>query len=190
MQFKVGDKVRFLNEVGEGKIVSIVNEGRVVVENEDGFDVEYLVSDLVPTSSGQDYKLDGIEYVESVNEKINAETKEEQLREFTRKFNHLEKPVDSDIHEIDLHIEELIDSHRGLSNAQILSIQMTNFTRSLNVAMRAKARKLIVIHGVGEGVLKAEIRKELFYHYPELSHHDADYRKYGYGATEILLRGN
>jgi len=87
-----------------------------------------------------------------------------------------------------LHIEELIDSHRGMTNTQILAVQMTNFQRELNVAIRNRLRKVIVIHGVGEGVLRAEIRKELHCHYPQFEHHDASYSKYGYGATEIILR--
>lgn len=188
MQFKVGDKVRFLNEVGEGTIIEVLSDNAVMVENQDGFDYQYAISDLVSTAPKEDYKLDGIEHVESVNEKIQSEAKSKQLDEFYKKFNHLDK-INTEEHEVDLHIEELIDSHHGMSNTQILSVQMANFNRELNVAIRRKARKLIIIHGVGEGVLKSEIRKEIHYHYPEFQFHDADYRKYGYGATEILLRG-
>jgi len=189
MQFKVGDKVRFLNEVGEGVIIEVISNSLVLVENQDGFDYQYAITDLVLNSNSEDYKLEGIEHVESVQEKLGAEEKNKKLDEFYKKFNHLEKMVKED-HEVDLHIEELIDSHQGMSNTQILNVQMANFNRELNVAIRRKAKKLIVIHGVGEGVLKAEIRKEIHYHYPEFQFHDADYRKYGYGATEILLIGS
>jgi dsDNA-specific endonuclease/ATPase MutS2 len=58
----------------------------------------------------------------------------------------------------------------------------------LNVAIRSKIKKLIVIHGVGEGVLKSAIRKELMEHYYQYEFHDASYSDYGYGATEINLR--
>jgi len=186
MQFKIGDKVRFLNEVGEGTIIEILSDSKVVVENEDGFDYPYNVSDLVATAPQEDYKLDGIEHVESVNEKIHAETKSKQVEDLFKKFRHIEK-ANIEIHEVDLHIEELIDSHRGMSNSQILSVQMANFKRELNVAIRQGSKKIIVIHGVGEGVLRTEIRKEMHHHYPEFEFHDADYRKYGYGATEIVL---
>ena len=187
MQFKVGDKVRFLNEVGEGRVIEILSSNNVLVENQDGFDYAYAVSDLVSTAPKEDYKLEGIELVESVNEKVQAESKSKKLDEFHKKFNHLEK-INKEEHEIDLHIEELIDSHRGMSNSQILSVQMANFNRELNVAMRQGSKKLIAIHGVGEGVLRAEIRKEIHYNYPEFQTHDANYKKYGYGATEILLK--
>lgn len=188
MQFKVGDKVRFLNEVGEGTIIEVLSSNAVMVENQDGFDYRYAISDLVMEVPKEDYKLDGIEHVESVNEKVQAESKSKKLDDFYKKFNHLDK-INNEEHEIDLHIEELIDSHRGMSNSQILSVQMANFSRELNVAIRQGSKKLIAIHGVGEGVLRAEIRKEIHYNYPEFQTHDANYKNYGYGATEIVLKG-
>lgn len=187
MQFKVGDKVRFLNEVGEGTIIEVLSNSAVMVENQDGFDYSYALSDLVMEASKEDYKLEGIEHVEAVNEKVQAESKSKKLDEFYKKFNHLDK-INNEEHEIDLHIEELIDTHRGMSNSQILSVQMANFNRELNVAIRQGSKKLVAIHGVGEGVLRAEIRKEIHYNYPEFQTHDANYNKYGYGATEILLK--
>jgi dsDNA-specific endonuclease/ATPase MutS2 len=47
---------------------------------------------------------------------------------------------------------------------------------------------MVVIHGVGEGVLKQEIRKELKEFYPHFDFYDASYQEYGYGATEIELK--
>jgi len=35
MQFKVGDKVRFLNEVGEGTIIEVLSSNAVMVEGRD-----------------------------------------------------------------------------------------------------------------------------------------------------------
>lgn len=188
MQFNVGDRIRFLNEVGEGVITKIVSSKVVIAKCQDGFENQYTTDEIVLAVSQEEYKLEGLEHVESVIEKINSENKIKQDEIFYKKFNHLSKIGNPEEIEIDLHIEELIDSHRGMSNAQILSVQMSNFQRELNVAIRKKAKKLIVIHGVGEGTLRAEIRNELHLHYPEFEFHDASYRKYGYGATEIILR--
>lgn len=184
---KIGTKVRFLNEVGGGVVVKILSNFKVVVENEDGFDVEYFIKDLVDVKSASDYKLDGLEHNLSVQEKIASESKEKQLENFyqkTKSLNRIETPEEI---EVDLHIEELIDTHHGMSNSQILDVQMANFKRELNIAIRKKVQRLIIIHGVGEGVLKSAIRQELYDCYPSIEHHDASYRKYGYGATEILI---
>src|SRR5574337_810451 len=50
MQFHKGDKVRFLNEKGEGVITKILGNGMVMVEVEDGFEYPYLTNQLVPTA--------------------------------------------------------------------------------------------------------------------------------------------
>ncbi|MCB9187772.1 MAG: hypothetical protein H6599_00680 [Flavobacteriales bacterium] len=183
---KVGDKVTFLNDVGGGVVLEIINERYALVENEDGFDVQYLISELVPAKSEKEYKLDGIEHVISVQEKVDSERKFERLEDFEKKTKGLVSYVKDEM-EIDLHIEELIDSHHGMTNGEILSVQMANFKRQLNIAIRRKVKKLIVIHGVGEGTLRTEIRTELLMNYPDFEHHDASYRNYGYGATEIIL---
>ena len=53
-------------------------------------------------------------------------------------------------------------------------------------AIRNGKRKLIVIHGVGEGVLREEVRRMLQY-YDTVQFHDADMRRYGVGATEVII---
>ena len=58
--------------------------------------------------------------------------------------------------------------------------------RGLEAAIRDGKRKLIVIHGVGEGVLREEVRRTLQY-YQGVQFHDADMRRYGVGATEVLI---
>lgn len=183
---QVGDKVTFLNDVGSGVVIEILNDRYAMVENEDGFDEKYLIEELIPEKTEKEYKLDGLEYVESVREKIDSERKYERLEDFEKKTKGLISYVQDEM-EIDLHIEELIDSHHGMTNGEILSVQMANFKRQLNIAIRRKVKKLIIIHGVGEGTLRTEIRTELLSNYPHYDFHDASYRKYGYGATEILI---
>ena len=74
-----------------------------------------------------------------------------------------------------------------MSNSQILNIQMSHFKSFLNRSIAKKLRKIIVIHGVGEGVLRHEIRKELDIYHPSFEFQDASYDEFGYGATEIRL---
>jgi dsDNA-specific endonuclease/ATPase MutS2 len=183
---KVGDKVTFLNDTGGGVVLEILNDKYAMVENEDGFDVKYLIDELVPEKSEKEYKLDGIEHVLSVQEKVGSEKRYERLEDFEKKTKGLVSYVKDEM-EVDLHIEELIDSHRGMTNGEILSVQMAHFKRQLNIAIRRKVKKLIIIHGVGEGKLRSEIHTELLSSYPDFEFHDASYRKYGYGATEILI---
>ncbi len=88
--------------------------------------------------------------------------------------------------EIDLHIEELIDSHSGLTNTEILSIQLERFEKEIQYCLSNGIKKLIVIHGVGNGKLKQEIIS-ILKTIDDISYYDASYKNYGFGATEIII---
>ena len=48
MRFKVGEKVRFLNETGGGVVTAIIDNKLVKVETQDGFEIPVLSKDLIP----------------------------------------------------------------------------------------------------------------------------------------------
>ena len=56
MAIKVGDKVRFLSEVGGGIVTGFVNNDKVKVEDEDGFEVPVLIRECVVIET-DDYNL-------------------------------------------------------------------------------------------------------------------------------------
>ncbi|MFN5182769.1 MAG: DUF2027 domain-containing protein [Bacteroidota bacterium] len=89
--------------------------------------------------------------------------------------------------EIDLHIEELLENISGMSNGEMLNYQIKIFQKELDLAITSNLKKIIFIHGVGNGRLKSEIR-HILKSYPELIVSDASYKKYGYGGTEVILR--
>ncbi len=99
------------------------------------------------------------------------------------------KPIiNSEIEEVDLHIEQLIDNFSGLSNSEIMDIQMSKFSIALDGAIRNNIKKIVFIHGVGNGKLKYEIRKALDTKYPKLRYQDASFMEYGYGATMVIIK--
>ena len=52
--------------------------------------------------------------------------------------------------------------------------------------MRKRLQQVVFIHGVGEGVLKAELHT-LLRRYDGIRFSDADYREYGQGATQVWI---
>jgi hypothetical protein len=93
-----------------------------------------------------------------------------------------------ELHEIDLHIEQLIDDLRGMNNADMLKIQMDTFRNEMNNAIQTGIKKVVFIHGVGDGVLKNELRRELQRKYGKYNFQDASFREYGFGATMVILK--
>jgi hypothetical protein len=90
--------------------------------------------------------------------------------------------------EVDLHIEEIVDDHSGLSNGEIINLQITRFEAELEKAIRSNLQRIVFIHGVGNGRLKQEILKKLDRNYPELQYQDASFQEYGFGATMVYLK--
>ena len=88
---------------------------------------------------------------------------------------------------VDLHISELLDNTAGLDNADMLQVQLHEFNRVMEENRAAKGRKIVFIHGKGEGVLRKAILKELSYKYKSCEVQDASFREYGFGATQVTI---
>ena len=89
---------------------------------------------------------------------------------------------------IDLHIEKLSSDWKGLSNFEILTLQLNAFEKYYNLAVAHRQPNLIVVHGIGKGKLKEEIH-EILKLKPEVKSFVNQYHpNYGFGATEIFFQ--
>lgn len=88
--------------------------------------------------------------------------------------------------EVDLHIEELVENTAGLSNFEMLNIQLEKFEKELDEAIAKKMKKLVFIHGVGNGRLRQEIHAALK-KTRGVTFQDGSYKEYGYGATQVNI---
>ncbi len=90
-------------------------------------------------------------------------------------------------YEVDLHIEQLMDNCKNLSNSEIIDIQLKTLHKYLNLAIMHRQERMIIIHGLGSGILKDAVHKIL-----KETPHIESYRnewmgKYGFGATEVIF---
>ena len=90
--------------------------------------------------------------------------------------------------EIDLHINELLDSTSGLAPADLLDYQMDKFRQVMAENLKNKGQKIVFIHGKGNGILKEKIIDELKKHYKQVYYQDASFREYGFGATMVTIK--
>ncbi|MEH6406420.1 MAG: Smr/MutS family protein [Leeuwenhoekiella sp.] len=177
--FKKGQKVTLINDILTGT-VSRVDGMRVWIETSDGFEIETSHDEIILVSDEMSAHLDFSD--------IDAVIKE---KEFKKKRSQRVKPKERSLPpmEVDLHIHHLAQSTKGMSNHDMLKLQIDTARRQLEFAMQKRIQKVVFIHGVGEGVLRTEL-EYLFSRYENIKFYDADYSKYGLGATEIYIYQN
>ena len=244
MNINIGDTVRFLREVGGGKVTGFRKGGLILVEGEDGFEIPMLESDLVvipneankyntteknrETASTINASVLGKQKLQSSCDNIPEtlfdrdynytakDTLEERVvrlesmvRKLSRRLDEIEaanalrqharaaippanvtldkKLGKDEVVEIDLHAHALLDSTDGLSATEIKDYQMNVFRETMELYRRDKGRRIVFIHGNGDGVLRKAILTELKYTYKNCRHQDASFQQYGFGATMVTI---
>lgn len=89
--------------------------------------------------------------------------------------------------EIDLHINQLLDSTAGMNNSDMLNYQLDIVRKTMNEHSRRKGQKIVFIHGKGEGVLRKAVLELLKKEYAKAELQDASFREYGFGATLVTI---
>ena len=98
-------------------------------------------------------------------------------------------PVVAPPHEFDLHLEALRPDHKEeLSNTAILRIQLDAFEDALSRALATNMHEIVFIHGMGNGVLRKEIHRQLSRNKDIKFFEDARKEKFGFGATLVRLK--
>lgn len=182
MKIKVGDHVETIDDNISG-IVTKVSGDLVVLSDEDGFEIEFQSNELMLIEVEQ--SIDNAIF----NSNIEAIKQEKELPK--RKQKSAPKPKERHIpkFEVDLHIHQLTDSTKGMTNFDMLNLQLDTARRQLEFAIKKRIPKMVFIHGVGEGVLRQEL-ETLLSRYNNVQFYDADYKTYGLGATEVKIFQN
>ena len=112
-----------------------------------------------------------------------------------KKGDQPQKPVQqlkitkgSDILEVDLHIDALLETTAGMNNFDMLNYQLDVVRRTMDENLKYKGKKIVFIHGKGEGVLRNAISQEIRRKYPKCLSQDASFQKYGFGATMVIIK--
>lgn len=195
MKFNIGDQVSFLNEPGGGTISAFKGRSIAIVRMDDGLEIPYSVEQLVPKSRQHEKpkeepkkieipQIDPDVFLNEVKKIPIEKVIREKEKPLPKKVSKSRTPIED---EVDLHIENLLPSHRGMSNGEIIDVQLRHFAKELDNAIRNNYSKIVFIHGVGKGRLREEIIA-LLDTYSGISYRAASYQLYGWGATEVLIK--
>lgn len=123
--------------VGLGKSVRIELEDGLVIESAYG---EFAVTDIAEISTLKETKVKAKKTIAASRQTIHTDP-------------------DGSL-TVDLHIEAL-PGGMNVPKGQQLQFQMDNFRRIIRENANRRGMKITFIHGIGDGILKAAIRKEL-----------------------------
>ncbi|MFN3952347.1 MAG: Smr/MutS family protein [Thermaurantimonas sp.] len=173
MALKPGDHVSFLDETGTGTILKISGNTATVL-TDDGFEIEYPIGKLVPRppTLAREVMKTPISPKDAVVRTTGSTAKQK-----------------SDVVEVDLHLHEIAENYGGFTRHDMVTYQLNYAKNQFFKARKAGVKKIIFIHGVGEGILRQELRKMLS-SFEGVTIYDADYSKYGYGATAVEIWKN
>lgn len=172
-----GDKVTVLDEDINGVVLEVKGNA-VRIETPDGFELEYDKSELV--KMGNELRKSGIQNISQVIK----EKQEPEKRSCTK-----QKKTESKEVAFDLHIEKLVRSTKGMQPYDMLELQIETAQRHIEFAIAKRIPKIVLIHGVGDGKLKAEI-EFMLKRYDNIWFQEASFQRYGQGAIEVNFRQN
>ena len=89
--------------------------------------------------------------------------------------------------EVDLHAHELLETTAGMSAGDIKEYQLGVFRKTMDEHIKEKGRRIVFIHGKGDGILRNAIITELKHHYKSCTYQDASFQQYGFGATMVII---
>lgn len=173
---KKGDRVEVIDDNISG-VVMAVDQETVTIETEDGFSMRFERNELVKMG-----RLD-IDRSE-LNQVVQAEKNAQREKQKNHRKHQNKKPL-----EVDLHIENLVASTKNMSDFDMLNHQLNTAKSQLEFAIKSHFQKVVFIHGVGKGVLRMEL-ETLLRRYDHVEFYDANFRKYGRGATEVYIYHN
>ncbi|PVW15852.1 Smr/MutS family protein [Marixanthomonas spongiae] len=178
---KKGDTVSVLDDAITG-VVTAVDGDTISVLTDDDFEMQFQEQELV-VLTGELSESDVMQ--EDISEILaQKQTKKPKPSKKTKPKERNRPPM-----VIDLHIHQLTQQYKRMSNHEMLVLQTDTAKRQLDFAIDKKIQRVVFIHGVGEGVLKAEL-EYLFRRYDNVKYYEADYREYGRGATEVYIFQN
>lgn len=172
-----GDKVTVLDDNINGVVTKI--EGHLVyIATDDGFDLQFDKAEVIKVGNALSNSV-----FHNI-EKAIQEKKEPVKRSFTK-----QKKENTNEVQFDLHIEKLVPNTKGMQPFDMLELQIETAQKRIDFAIKNRIPKIVLIHGVGDGRLRAEI-EYILKRYENLWFQEANFQKYGQGAIEIHFKQN
>ena len=143
-KFEIGDKVKFIRSNDYGVIQSIISERKVQVEDSSKFLSIVNIDEIIPFDKSTNSVSSYGNFTSNKEKNYNAKN----LKKVISNLN---------VVKLDLHIENLSADYHMMTNFEIIQIQIKKCEDLIMKSLNSNVHKLIIVHGIGEGVLKKEV---------------------------------
>ncbi len=168
---KIGDRIKYIDEVGGG-IVTKIKGTNLFVLDDNGFG-DWVEKNMVIVDVRTNYHG-------SAHHDISKKENSSTIRSKKHSKRHLEKL------EVDLHLHAFTENIRGFTNHEKVLAQMGEARRAFASAVAGKYKYLRLIHGKGSGKLRNELWQWLS-HKNVVDFYDIDISGEKSGVTEVQL---
>ena len=166
--FNVGDEVVFIHSKDYGVVTKLFNNNKVFVEDSSGFNTLVDNSEIIKYSKDTN-TVHSFGKMNFIKDNDNKRTS----KKLTTNNNN--------VRIIDLHIENISDHFHLMESFEIVQLQLKKCEKALDDALKSSTYKLIIVHGIGEGVLKNEVHNIL------RSYNLRFFISTNGGSTEVML---
>ena len=146
--FKIGDKVKFIKSNDFGTVKNVISERKLEIEDSSGFLSIVNKSDVIHFNKSTN----------SVSSYGDLNCTKDHLSTGEKK---IKVKSNLNVMKLDLHIENIISDYHLMTNTEIINLQVKKCEDVLLKSINSNIHKLVIIHGIGEGVLKKEVHSLL-----------------------------
>ena len=177
--FHTGDRVSVINDAITGTVKTIDGD-RITIVSDEGFDMVFQSNELVlePETWLEHKHMTGF----WSKKKVDQDSKPKKAP--VKRSKSGTQPMI-----VDLHIEKLVRNPSKMAKWELLDFQINSAKNQLDWALSKRKERIIFIHGIGEGVLKAEL-ETLLRRYDNIRFYPANASEFGAGAIEVYRLQN
>jgi len=153
---RIGQKAKLKDEIGEVTIVQVLGSETLVVKDEHGFEKVLPASSLVLLDEDNVFTEDSIE---QLGLKTSAKDRKPPKPNTFKASSPKKRKIGERY--VDLHDYALPEKYHRQLHLSKLEKALSYFEDALWEASNSPDHKLYLNHGIGEGILKSEVRKRL-----------------------------
>lgn len=179
--FEIGDFIKAKDDAIEGKVLAVNTQAKTLTICHDDFEIDLHFHEVIKVGDANTIislpKKFDLHQNQKSKKSVEIENKNAKIG--LKVLNSLEA-------EVDLHTQAILEHESRITMDDIRAFQLLYLKRAVEICRSRKIKKLNIIHGKGEGVLRESVH-EYIRGLEGASIAEAPVKRYGSGATALYF---